>query len=176
MPATGHAAGGADTEPAAAASAAGLFAGPTPSSAAMSAEEVSATGAQRRSRTVVDPMPGSLPPRVDGPSHGRTHAARPPAPLSAAGAAQRTRAPTPDRASGCLAAADAALGRVDLPAGRGSVRRVVAPSAHELAARLRAAGCVYAEDEAALLLEAADGDPAALEALLARRGGGEARE
>ena len=37
-----------------------------------------------------------------------------------------------------------------------------------LVSRLRAAGCVYAEDEARLLVEAAD-DPEALEALVARR-------
>lgn len=38
-----------------------------------------------------------------------------------------------------------------------------------LVARLRRAGCVFAEDEAALLLEAADGDAARLEELAARR-------
>ena len=53
---------------------------------------------------------------------------------------------------------------------------MVAPPLVELVARLRAAGCVYAEDEAALLLEAADGDPAALEALVTRRVAGEPLE
>lgn len=38
-----------------------------------------------------------------------------------------------------------------------------------LTARLRAAGCVWAEDEAVLLVEAAGGDPAQLEELVARR-------
>ncbi len=42
-------------------------------------------------------------------------------------------------------------------------------------ARLRAAGCVFAEEEAALLVEAAD-DAAALDALVARRVGGEPLE
>jgi release factor glutamine methyltransferase len=44
----------------------------------------------------------------------------------------------------------------------------------ELVARLRAAGCVFAEDEAALLREAADGD--VLEALVVRRIAGEPLE
>ena len=44
----------------------------------------------------------------------------------------------------------------------------------DLVARLRAAGCVYAEEEAALLLAAADG--AGLEALVARRVAGEPLE
>ncbi len=44
-----------------------------------------------------------------------------------------------------------------------------------LVSRLRAAGCVYAEDEARLLVEAAD-DPEALEALVARRVAGEPLE
>ncbi|MGY1745756.1 putative protein N(5)-glutamine methyltransferase [Blastococcus sp. SYSU D00695] len=48
-------------------------------------------------------------------------------------------------------------------------------SEDELVARLRAAGCVFAEDEAALLREAA-GDPAALAALTARRVAGEPLE
>ncbi|KAE8764035.1 putative protein N(5)-glutamine methyltransferase [Georgenia thermotolerans] len=47
--------------------------------------------------------------------------------------------------------------------------------APEVVARLRAAGCVFAEDEARLLLAAAD-DAAALEALVARRVGGEPLE
>lgn len=38
-----------------------------------------------------------------------------------------------------------------------------------VAARLRAAGCVYAEQEAGILVEAAGGDDAALETLVARR-------
>lgn len=60
--------------------------------------------------------------------------------------------------------ADAAWQRTD----SGSPReRVVA--------ELRAAGCVFADDEAALLLEAAP-DPAGLDALLARRTGGEPLE
>ncbi|WP_440709572.1 putative protein N(5)-glutamine methyltransferase [Herbiconiux sp. YIM B11900] len=43
-------------------------------------------------------------------------------------------------------------------------------------ARLRAAGCVFAEDEAALLIEAAGDDPAALERMLARRVAGDPLE
>ena len=42
----------------------------------------------------------------------------------------------------------------------------------ELVARLRAAGCVFAEDEAWILTEAADGDAARLEELVAARVGG----
>ena len=42
----------------------------------------------------------------------------------------------------------------------------------ELVARLRAAGCVFAEDEARILTEAADGDAARLEELAAARVGG----
>ncbi len=42
----------------------------------------------------------------------------------------------------------------------------------ELVARLRAAGCVFAEDEARILTEAADGDAARLEELTAARVGG----
>src|SRR5919199_5716247 len=45
----------------------------------------------------------------------------------------------------------------------------------DVTARLRVAGCVFAEDEARLLLDAA-ADPAALEALVARRAGGEPLE
>ncbi|GHG60329.1 methylase [Sinomonas cellulolyticus] len=45
----------------------------------------------------------------------------------------------------------------------------------DVAGRLRAAGCVYAEDEAALLLEAA-GEGAALDRLVARRAAGEPLE
>ena len=48
------------------------------------------------------------------------------------------------------------------------------PSPDPLVARLRAAGCVFAEDEAALLREAASGD--ALEALVVRRIAGEPLE
>ncbi|MFT4261773.1 MAG: putative protein N(5)-glutamine methyltransferase [Nocardioides sp.] len=43
-------------------------------------------------------------------------------------------------------------------------------------ARLRAAGCVFAEEEAALLVEAAAGDPAALESTTVRREAGEPLE
>lgn len=43
---------------------------------------------------------------------------------------------------------------------------------NELVARLRAAGCVFAEDEARILTEAADGDAARLEELVAARVGG----
>jgi release factor glutamine methyltransferase len=43
---------------------------------------------------------------------------------------------------------------------------------NELVARLRAAGCVFAEDEASILTEAADGDAARLEELVAARVGG----
>jgi len=46
---------------------------------------------------------------------------------------------------------------------------------HALVARLRRAGCVFAEDEAALLTEAVD-DPAALEGLVRRRTAGEPLE
>ncbi len=53
---------------------------------------------------------------------------------------------------------------------------MTAPTLDDLVARLRAAGCVYAEDEAALLLEAAADDPAALEPLVARRVAGEPLE
>lgn len=42
----------------------------------------------------------------------------------------------------------------------------------ELVARLRAAGCVFAEDEARIITEAADGDAASLEELAAARVGG----
>lgn len=48
-------------------------------------------------------------------------------------------------------------------------------TAPDIVARLRAAGCVWAEDEAALL-EAAAADPADLEALVARRVAGEPLE
>jgi len=53
-----------------------------------------------------------------------------------------------------------------------NVRRPTLPGrldgVHSIVERLRAAGCVYAEDEAALLVAAID-DPAELEALVARR-------
>lgn len=50
-----------------------------------------------------------------------------------------------------------------------------APDPATLVRRLRSAGCVFAEEEAALLLSAADG-PDALEALVARRESGEPLE
>lgn len=50
------------------------------------------------------------------------------------------------------------------------------PIDDRLVARLRAAGCVYAEDEAVLLLEATAGDPETLETLVARRVAGEPLE
>ena len=50
------------------------------------------------------------------------------------------------------------------------------PARAALGARLRAAGCVYAEDEASLLLDAADGDVVLLESLVSRRVGGEPLE
>lgn len=56
----------------------------------------------------------------------------------------------------------------------GSVRRVVEPADDDLVLRLRAAGCVFAEDEAAALRETATG--AALERLVARRVAGEPLE
>jgi len=51
-----------------------------------------------------------------------------------------------------------------------------ATGASDLVARLRAAGCVFAEDEAAVLLEAAAGSAARLEALVVRRVAGEPLE
>jgi release factor glutamine methyltransferase len=45
-----------------------------------------------------------------------------------------------------------------------------------IVARLRAAGCVFAEDEAALMIEAASGSPARLRAMLERRVAGEPLE
>jgi release factor glutamine methyltransferase len=50
------------------------------------------------------------------------------------------------------------------------------PRPDTVVAALRAVGCVFAEDEAELLLVAAAGDPAELEALLARRVTGEPLE
>ncbi len=65
------------------------------------------------------------------------------------------------------------------PRGRGSARSTVRDvdqsPLDDLTARLRAAGCVFAEDEAALLAERAD-DAAHLEALVARRVAGEPLE
>ncbi len=49
-------------------------------------------------------------------------------------------------------------------------------TADALVARLRAAGCVFAEEEAEVLREAAGDDAASLEALVARRVGGEPLE
>jgi release factor glutamine methyltransferase len=53
---------------------------------------------------------------------------------------------------------------------------VTHPARDALAARLRAAGSVFAEDEADLLLAAGDGDPARLRTLVQRRLGGEPLE
>ncbi|WP_242090575.1 putative protein N(5)-glutamine methyltransferase [Curtobacterium sp. DN_7.5] len=50
------------------------------------------------------------------------------------------------------------------------------PARDALAARLRAAGSVFAEDEAELLLAAGDGDPVRLRGLVQRRLGGEPLE
>jgi release factor glutamine methyltransferase len=50
------------------------------------------------------------------------------------------------------------------------------PAHTALTARLRAAGSVFAEDEADLLLEAGDGDPVRLRSLVQRRLGGEPLE
>lgn len=50
------------------------------------------------------------------------------------------------------------------------------PARTALAARLRAAGSVFAEDEADLLLDAGDGDPVRLRTLVQRRLGGEPLE
>ncbi|GGQ14265.1 MULTISPECIES: putative protein N(5)-glutamine methyltransferase [Streptomyces] len=50
--------------------------------------------------------------------------------------------------------------------------RPALPSRDALAATLRAAGCVFAEDEADMILAAADGDPCAVEAMAARRAAG----
>jgi release factor glutamine methyltransferase len=52
----------------------------------------------------------------------------------------------------------------------------VTPAPPELVARLRAAGCVFAEDEAALLVAEAGGDAGRLEALVVRRVAGEPLE
>nr|WP_216093150.1 putative protein N(5)-glutamine methyltransferase [Curtobacterium sp. UCD-KPL2560] len=52
----------------------------------------------------------------------------------------------------------------------------VHPARNALAARLRAAGSVFAEDEADLLLEAGDGDPVRLRTLVQRRLAGEPLE
>ncbi|WP_415950177.1 putative protein N(5)-glutamine methyltransferase [Streptomyces sp. KLOTTS4A1] len=50
------------------------------------------------------------------------------------------------------------------------------PALAPLAARLRAAGCVFAEDEAELLLDAAASSPAGLESMMLRRIAGEPLE
>jgi release factor glutamine methyltransferase len=50
--------------------------------------------------------------------------------------------------------------------------KAYARAMEELVARLRAAGCVFAEDEARIITEAADGDAARLEELAAARVGG----
>ena len=63
---------------------------------------------------------------------------------------------------------------LDAATALGAPRRVPAPPA-DLVARLRAAGCVFAEDEAALLVAEAP-DPDALEAMTARRVAGEPLE
>jgi len=55
--------------------------------------------------------------------------------------------------------------------GRAGTRTI--PARRSVADRLRAAGCVAAEEEAAELLEAAGGDPGRLEELVGRRCGGE---
>ena len=51
-----------------------------------------------------------------------------------------------------------------------------APDEDEVAARLTTAGCVFAEDEAVLLVEAADGDAAELDRLVADRVAGQPLE
>jgi release factor glutamine methyltransferase len=66
--------------------------------------------------------------------------------------------------------AQAVLPQAD-PLSAGTVGRVTAAVYDDLVLRLRAAGCVFAEDEARLLLDAAAGD--ALETLVARRVAGE---
>jgi len=53
---------------------------------------------------------------------------------------------------------------------------LTSPARDALAARLRAAGSVFAEDEADLLLEAGDGDPARLRSVVQRRLAGEPLE
>ncbi|MFT3872852.1 MAG: putative protein N(5)-glutamine methyltransferase [Nocardioides sp.] len=63
---------------------------------------------------------------------------------------------------------------MSLPSARGSVPPPADAPPAELVARLRAAGCVFAEDEARLLTEAAEG--AELDAMVARRVSGEPLE
>ena len=69
--------------------------------------------------------------------------------------------------------AQAVLPQAD-PLSAGTVGRVTAAAYDDLVLRLRAAGCVFAEDEARVLLDAATGD--ALETLVARRVTGEPLE
>ncbi|MFE8955241.1 putative protein N(5)-glutamine methyltransferase [Streptomyces althioticus] len=53
-----------------------------------------------------------------------------------------------------------------------SAHSPVLPSRDAVAATLRVAGCVFAEDEADLILAAANGDPGAVEGMAARRAAG----
>lgn len=82
----------------------------------------------------------------------------------------------PARRTGAGVAA-CALMPADEPAHQGHTEpeRESGPGA-DAVERLRAAGCVFAEEEAALLREAADGDGPALEGLVSRRVGGEPLE
>src|SRR5690606_22728642 len=68
-----------------------------------------------------------------------------------------------------------ARGLRGLPAAAAVQQRLSEPSVREIAARLRAAGCVFAEDEARLLLDRTS-DPAELEQLIIRRVAGEPLE
>lgn len=64
-----------------------------------------------------------------------------------------------------------------MPGGRRRYGEAVpTPPSPDLVARLRAAGCVFAEEEAALLEQEAAGDPARLEDLVGRRVDGEPLE
>ncbi|MET0842351.1 MAG: putative protein N(5)-glutamine methyltransferase, partial [Mycetocola sp.] len=65
--------------------------------------------------------------------------------------------------------------RVARPSDAGLREALFGVSRDVLTARLRAAGCVFAEEEAELLLEAAP-DAAGLDALVARRAAGEPLE
>lgn len=78
--------------------------------------------------------------------------------------------PAPDPAAPAPDAWSASAPSPDAPSGWAA-----SPDAEALVARLRAAGCVFAEDEAALLLDAT-GDPEAREAMVARRVAGEPLE
>lgn len=83
-----------------------------------------------------------------------------------------------DPGRGLIPGARVDRGSVDGPraaATRSTVRSVDQSRLDDLTARLRAAGCVFAEDEAALLAERAD-DDAHLEVLVARRVAGEPLE